>query len=191
MYRNLGRAGALAIIIAAGAIAVAGQGREQFSPYVDDTGAITLPDPMTVREKWSSLGTWVVQGDNGAEELHLVYTQPGTIDAFSKTKQFPDGSVLVKEVRKAAQGTRTTGHVAWSGEEVLWFVMVKDRKGRFAENAIWAKGWGWGLFLAEDPATNVATDFGNDCMTCHEPAQNSDWVYQEGYPVLQNGISPP
>jgi hypothetical protein len=186
MYRKFIWAPALATVIAVGAIAVARQGPEQFSPYVGDDGGITLPDPMTVRAKWSFLGTWVVQGGNGAEELHSVYTQPATIGAYRETGQFPDGAVLVKEVRKAALGSLTTGEVAWSGEEVLWFVMIKDRKGRFANNAIWAEGWAWALFLAEDPAANVATDFRDDCMTCHVPAQDSDWVYTEGYPVLEN-----
>lgn len=188
MYRNLAWAAVLATVIAVGA---AGQDHEQFSPYVDDAGGITLPNPMNVRAKWSFLGTWVVQGADGAEEFHSVYTQPGTIGAYRETGQFPDGAVLVKEVRKAAHGPLTTGDVAWSGKEVLWFVMIKDREGRFAGNAIWAKGWAWALFLAEDPATNVATDFRDDCMTCHEPAHDSDWVYTEGYPVLQDRISPP
>lgn len=188
MYRNLAWAAALATLIAAGA---AGQDHEQFSPYVDDAGGITLPNPMTVRAKWSFLGTWVVQGADGAEEFHSVYTQPGTIGAYRETGKFPDGAVLVKEVRTAAHGPLTTGDVAWSGKEVLWFVMIKDRQGRFAGNAIWAEGWAWALFLAEDPAANVATDFRDDCMTCHEPAQESDWVYTEGYPVLQDGVSPP
>jgi hypothetical protein len=186
MYRNLAWAAALGTVITVSAIAIAGQGNEQFSPYVDDAGGITLPDPMTVRAKWSFLGTWVVQGIDSVEEFHSVYTQPGTIGAFRETGDFPDGAVLVKEVRKAAHGSRTTGEVAWNGEEVLWFVMIKDRKGRFPDNAIWAEGWAWALFLAEDPATNVATDFRDNCMTCHEPAQESDWVYTEGYPVLEN-----
>jgi hypothetical protein len=120
------------IVIAVGAIASGAQEQEMFSPYVDDSGGITLPDPATVRARWPFLGTWTVQGAGGVKELHAVYSQPGTIDAYRETRQFPDGAVLVKEVRKASHGTLTTGEVAWSGEEVLWFVMIKDREGRFA-----------------------------------------------------------
>jgi hypothetical protein len=80
----------------------------------------------------------------------------------------------------------TTGDVSWIDEEVLWFVMVKDRGDRFPDNPIWAKGWGWALFLADDRETNAATDFSTDCMACHIPAKTTDWVYMQGYPVLRD-----
>lgn len=159
---------------------------DDFSPYVDSAGGIALPDPETVRARWDHLGTWAVQGEDGVAEFHAVYTQPGTIEAYREAGAFPDGAALVKEVRKAAAGSLTTGQVSWGGAEVLWFVMVKDRRDRFPGNPRWAEGWGWALFLAEDPATDVATDFRVDCMACHEPARSSEWVYTQGYPVLRD-----
>lgn len=168
------------------AIAVSLGKEPEFSPYVDAAGAITLPEPETVRARWSHLGTYAVAGADGVAEFHLVYAAPGTIEAWRETGAFADGAVLVKEVRKAAQGALTTGEVSWSAEVVLWFVMVKDREGRFPGNPLWAEGWGWALFLAEDRATNAATDFRADCMTCHVPAQATDWVYTQGYPVLRD-----
>lgn len=186
MVRVLIWAPALSLLFMLGAVTLAHGDDGAFSPHVDAAGAITLPEPASVRARWAYLGTYAVQGADGVEEFHAVYTQPGTVDAYRNTGAFPDGAVLVKEVRRAVRGELTTGNVAWSGEPVLWFVMIKDREGRFADNAIWAKGWTWALFLAEDPATNVATDFREDCMTCHEPAQDSDCVYSEGYPVLKD-----
>lgn len=146
--------------------------------------------PRTVRGEWDFLGAWAVQGEDGVAEFHTVYTQPGSIDAYRETGEFADGTVLVKEVRKAARGALTTGDVAWSGEEVLWFVMIKDQRDRFPGNSIWAKDWGWALFLAEDPATNTATDVEADCMACHEPARQTDWVYTQGYPALHDTTGP-
>lgn len=145
-----------------------------------------LPEPEAVRARWGYLGTFAVQGEEGVEEFHVVYTQPGTIEAYQETGEFPDGAVLVKEVRKASRDFLTTGDVAWSDSESSWFVMIKDRMDRFLDNPIWAEEWGWALFLADDRATNTATDFRDDCMACHEPAQQTEWVYKQGYPVLRD-----
>jgi len=186
MWKFASRLALVGSVIAVGAFAVARGEGGMFSPYVDGSGGITLPDPASVRARWSYLGIWAVQGEEGVDELHAVYTQPGTIDAFRKTGEFPDSAVLMKEVRKATHGAMTTGDIAWNDEEVLWFVMVKDRKGRFPDNPIWAKEWGWALFLAEDRETNAATDFRVDCMGCHVPAKTTEWVYTQGYPVLRD-----
>lgn len=186
MWRSLPFTAFLALSIIVGVIALARGEVRRFSPYVDASGGIALPDPKTVRAQWDLLGTWAVRGDEGVAEFHAVYTQPGTIAAFRRTGAFPDGAVLVKEVRNAAQGSLTTGEVAWSGAEVQWFVMIKDREGRFPANPLWAEQWGWALFPAGDRATNTATDFQADCMGCHEPAKATEWVFLDGYPVLRD-----
>src|SRR3546814_7248080 len=62
------------------------------------------------------LGTWAVLADegHGANELHVVYASPGTVDTFQKSGQFPDDAVLVKEVSDAATGQMTTGMVGYA-----------------------------------------------------------------------------
>ncbi len=72
----------------------------------------------------------------------------------------------------------------------IWFVMVKDAKGRFSKNELWAEGWGRALFEAKDPKKNVATSFETSCKTCHVPAKKGDWVYVRGYAVLAKPIPP-
>jgi len=186
MWRTALWAPALLLLVVAGAAAPARAGGGAFSPYVDAAGGITLPDPAMVRATWGFLGVYAVQGEDGVEQFHAVYTRPDAIAAYRETGEFPDGAVLVKEVRAASGGPLTTGAVAWGGAEVLWFVMVRDRQGRFPGNPLWAEGWGWALFHAEDPAVNAATDFRADCMACHEPARGTEWVYTQGYPVLRD-----
>lgn len=175
-----------ALLLIAGVVGIGIWESTRFSPFVDDTGAISLPDPAKVRAEWEVLGTYAVQGEGGVQEFHTVYAQPGTIRAFQSDAEFPDGAVLVKEARGAASGALSTGDVAWNGEAKLWFVMVKDRKNRFPDNPIWANDWGWALFLQDDPATNQAHDFHVDCMACHLPAKDTEWVYTQGYPVLRD-----
>jgi len=156
-----------------------------FSPYVDDNGKISLP--QSYKQNWAHLGGWAVAKKKGADvhEMHDVYTQPETIAAFSATGEFPDGAVLVKEVREAKGDGLTTGHAVWSTDIKIWFVMIKDQEGRFVDNDHWGDGWGWALFEAKEPTKNVSVGYDTSCLACHAPVSDSDWVYVYGYPDLK------
>jgi hypothetical protein len=65
-----------------------------------------------------------------------------------------------------------------------WFVMVKDSQNRFTDNPLWGDGWGWVLYYSEEPSRPVTRNYTRDCLGCHAPAEETDWVYVEGYPVL-------
>ena len=90
----------------------------------------------------------------------------------------------MKEITNVAADNLTTGRSSWSTDNKVWFVMIKDSKGRFPNNALWGDGWGWALFKSDVPAKNVASDYTTDCKTCHIPARQDDWIYVRGYPVL-------
>jgi hypothetical protein len=158
---------------------------QEFSPFVDKEGNIERPKNYKMR--WSHLGGFAVAKKEGQTvfEMHDVYTQPETIEAFRKTGKFPDGAVLVKEVRESNAAKLTTGYSAWSTEIKVWFVMVKDSQGRFPDNKSWGKGWGWALFEAKEPDKNVTTNFRTSCLGCHIPAKKDDWIYVRGYPELK------
>lgn len=106
--------------------------------------------------------------------MHDVYTPRETITAYNNTGEFPDGAVLVKEVRESKSGRLTTGHAAWSTDIKVWFMMVKDQKGRFKDNPHWGEGWGWALFEAKDPKRNVSAAYETSCIACHTPVKDSD-----------------
>ena len=156
-----------------------------FSAYVDKEGKISLP--RGYKQKWAHLGSWAVARKSGSDvfEMHDVYTPAETIAAYNKTGEFPDGAVLVKEVRKTKTDQLTTGHAAWSNDIKIWFVMIKDQKSRFKKNKHWGDGWGWALFEAKDPTKNVSTGYETSCINCHSPVEQSDWVYVYGYPDLK------
>ena len=167
-----------------GSQVVLGQSPSTFSPYVDTDGTISMPSDF---REWAYLGTWSIAGDDeegGAADFHVVYTQPETIEAYRQTGEFPDGAVLVKELIEADTGDLTTGRVSWAERVTGWFIMIKDRQGRFEGHGLWGDGWGWSLFQADDPATTVTEDYKAECIPCHVPATNDDWVYLRGYPVL-------
>jgi len=99
---------------------------------------------------------------------------------------FPDGATLVKELWASNAGSYTTGEGVSHATDGLkqWFVMIKDTEGRFADNPLWGNGWGWALYKPDNCLTNVAMDYKTDCLACHVPAQENDWVYVEAYPTL-------
>ena len=157
---------------------------EEFSPYVDANGNISLPEDF--RSSMVHLGSWFVP-DGGASGFHDVYTEAESVKAYLETGEFPDGATLVKELRPAESGNFATGQgVSYAtGDIKQWFVMIKDRKNRFADNPLWGEGWGWALYKPDDPSKNVASNFQTDCLGCHVPAQAQDWIYTQAYPTLR------
>jgi len=166
--------------------------RQKFSPYVDARGSIRVPEDY---RQWAFLGSWHIGPEMGVDDeagvagFHNVYTQRGTLEAFRETGGFPDGAVLVKELLKSEGGALTTGHVSWATDIEGWFVMVKDSQGRFPENPLWGGGWGWALFTSDDPGNTVSSNWRVDCLGCHTPAKDTDWVFVQGYPPLHGAGS--
>lgn len=158
---------------------------DSFSPYVTKDGSISRP--TNYRQTFLHLGSWAVatKSDKPIDEMHNVYARPEDVRAFRRDGKFPDGAVLVKDVTRVGSDKLTTGQSHWSTDIKIWFVMIKDSKGRFRGNDLWGDGWGWALFDAKEPAKNVATDYRTDCKSCHVPARKDDWVYVRGYPVLK------
>ncbi|WP_116472607.1 cytochrome P460 family protein [Zobellella maritima] len=175
----------LAALMAGPLSAVAADLAEQtYGRYVDQQGGISLPEDA--RSSWPHLGSWIVEDPEApGHGFHDVYTQPEAVQGYRDTGAFPDGTILIKEIRSIESGTKTTGQAQWAGEPQIWFVMVKDDKGRF-DSPHWDKGWGWALYEAKDPSTNVSKGFAETCQTCHVPAEATGWVFIEGYPTLKN-----
>ena len=122
-----------------------------------------------VRAAFEEHSVLVFRGQEVTDDLQL---------AFSKRFGPP-------EVTKVGSEKLTAGEAHWSTDPKLWFVLVKDAKKRFPGNDLWGDGWGWGLFLANNPAKNVATGYKVDCRTCHIPAKQDDWLYVRVYPGLK------
>jgi hypothetical protein len=181
-----------AFMIAAGALGFITNTGQAASPdgfqiAVDDKGAIRLPE-VDYRKDWVSLGAWAIaaeEGTQGSQGIHTVYTQPGTVEAFRKTGKFPDGAILIKELFSTTTDEMTTGTVSRVNGTSGWFVMIKDSTNRYPANKLWGAGWGWAYFDAKDRTKTKTVDYKADCLGCHVPVKDQDWVYVQGYPVLQ------
>src|SRR5262244_722851 len=159
-----------------------GNGNYNGLDLVDKTGNIIKP--ADYRDLYQALGTFFVRDPIGAEEMHCTYASPGAAEFYRKNGKFADGTVLVKEVLGTDHGPLTTGDAHWASGTKVWFVMIKDSKGRYPGNPLWGDGWAWALYKSDAPDKQIATDYKKDCLGCHIPAQKTDWVYVQGYPVL-------
>jgi hypothetical protein len=151
---------------------------------VDNAGNIRKPADF--RDLYQELGVYTPVDFNNNTEMHYTYAPPGTAEYYRKNGKFADGTVLVKEVFATDHAQLTTGDAHWATGTKVWFVMIKDDKGRYSGNPLWGNGWGWALFKADAPDKQVATNYKKDCLGCHVPAQSTDWVYIQGYPVLKS-----
>lgn len=162
----------------------AGETLDGHERFVRPDGTFAFPG-AAAREGLVHLGSWFVP-EGAARGFHHVYTQPEAIAAYRKTGVFPDGTALLKELRRDQRATYSTGaDVASATEITQWFLMVKDTRDRHPQDPRWKEGWGWALFKADAPGVNVAASFLADCQGCHTPARNTDWVYVDGYPELR------
>lgn len=153
-----------------------------FERFVSADGALTF-DPAAIQDL-VHIGSWFVP-EGGAAGFHGVYTQRQALEAYRETGVFPDGAVLVKELRAHKRGDYTTGaNVASAGGIGQWFLLIKDSGGRFPEHPLWGNGWGWGLFKPDAPSLNLATSYQADCLGCHAPAAQTGWIYVDAYPAL-------
>ena len=143
--------------------------------------------PENYRARFEYLGTWSIASteEPGAKEMHIVYASPGTVSAYKRSKSFPEGTVLIKEVVQTTTEPMTTGTVSRYGTLLGWFVMQKDSKNTHSGNPLWGDGWGWSWFDGDKPTRTSSTDYRKDCLPCHQPAKNTDWIYLQGYPGLR------
>lgn len=177
--------GFVTLVVLAGPPPVSSQRATSFNGFqlVDKDGNIRKPTDY--RDRYQLLGTYTVLDPKG-NQMHVTYATPGTAEYYRKTGKFPDGAVLVKEIFSTDHAQLTTGDSHWATKTQVWFVQIKDEKGRFAKNPLWGDGWGWALFKSDSPDKQVATDYKKDCLGCHVPAKSTDWTYIQGYPVLKS-----
>lgn len=182
----LGAVAVLALVLLAWAVST-GTASADRKAVVDARGNMKVPEGY--RTSYEYLGTWAVAADDGkgSKELHTVYASPGTIAAYRSTGRFPNQTVLVKEVFETKTASLTTGTVNHAATESLkgWFLMVKDERAQFPDNKLWGEGWGWAWFDAGAPGKSTSTDYKSDCLACHVPAKQTDWLYVQGYPPLR------
>ena len=124
-------------------------------------------------------------------EYHHVYVEQKNVDAYLKTGDFPEGTVIVKELTRVLNptfpdGSRTepSGRGYFNGELNGIDVAVKDRK-RFSKS----NGWGYFTF-GHHPlpyAQTAAESPIGECAGCHiANVAKTDMTYIQFYPLLRD-----
>jgi len=175
----------IALIVLASYHSVNSQKTDTFNGFelVDKAGNIRKPADF--RDRYPTLGTYFVLDPKG-NQMHATHASPGAAEYYRKNGKFADGTVLVKEIFGTNHAQMTTGDAHWATATQVWFILVKDEKGRYPGNPLWGDGWGWALYKSDAPDKQVATDYKKDCLGCHVPAKSTDWIYVQGYPVLSS-----
>jgi hypothetical protein len=124
-------------------------------------------------------------------EYHHVYIEQKNVDAYLKTGDFPEGTVIVKELTRVlkptfpdSSRTEPSGRGYFNGVYNGIDMSIKDSK-RFAET----NGWGFFTF-GHHPMPYEKTSAARpvaECAGCHiANAAATDMTYIQFYPLLRD-----
>src|SRR5262249_52427069 len=127
---------AVLLVIFAGYQQVKTQSNSSYNGFdlVDKTG--NNRKPRGYPDHYQAPGTYTVLDPKG-DQLHFTYASPGAAAFYRKNGKFADGTVLVKEVFGTDHAQMTTGDAHWASGTKVWFVLIKDDKGRYPGNPLW------------------------------------------------------
>lgn len=94
------------------------------------------------------------------------------------TNPYPDGAIIGKVAWKAKEDEVWPDAIV-PGELLVAEFMYKDSK-EFASNGT---GWGWARWLGKERKPyGENKDFVQECIECHTPVEDNDWVFTHGAP---------
>ena len=182
-------------VIAASLLAVGGAvaegsnsiGAATFNPQDE----LVLPEGF---REWIFIGAPLTphglnNGKAGFPEYHHVYVNPDAFAVYQRTGEFPDGTVIAKELVLLQKGDykdgskdAPSGRGYFAGEVQGMDVMVKDSK-RFKGT----NGWGFFNFGHHAPPYQKAAQAAPaaNCASCHSANAGKDMVFKTFYPVLR------
>lgn len=161
------------------------------SVQASDTGHFTKAGefvrPVNYREwVFLSSGLGMTYGPNapapGAPlRFDNVFANPSAYQAFLKTGTWPNGTVLILEIRESASKGSINQHGQFQTDLVAVEAHVKDTK-RFA-------GTGWAFYDLSPrdgrlPVSAKPFPAGNRCQTCHAASGAVDDTFVQFYPEL-------
>jgi hypothetical protein len=165
--------------------------RTRYLPEYTASGDLILPKNSIWRE-WVFVGAPLTPnalngGKAGFPEYHNVYIEPGSYEIFKKTGEFPDGTIMFKELQLTLSGenpdgsrTEPSGRGYFPGAFNGADVTVKDTK-RYADTG----GWGYYNFNHHEPkAPTAAVKPREECAYCHIANAKKDEVWTQFYPML-------
>lgn len=156
------------------------------------SGQMLLP-PNDIWRTWVFVGAPFTPNalNNGAAnfpEYHNVYMQPWAYEEYKKTHEFPEGTIMFKELQltlppaenKDGSRTEPSGRGYFPGPFNGADVTVKDSK-RFAATG----NWGYFDFNHHEPKAPTTTVQPKEmCAFCHIASAKKDEVWTQFYRIL-------
>lgn len=159
------------------------RGTDRFLKFTRDNQLIR----PTGYRKWIYAGTPVTPNDmNDGKaafpEFHSVYIDPVSFAAYEKTGEFPDGTIMVKELASVGAKSATSGNGYFMGDFTGLEVSLKDSK-RFADEP---GNWAFFSFGHEHPLKDqTAAHPTANCNDCHGGSADQDYVFTQYLPVIR------
>ncbi|MEO9685562.1 MAG: cytochrome P460 family protein [Tateyamaria sp.] len=166
------------------------QDSADWKPKWTDGGELILPEGY---REWVYLGSPLTPnalngGQAGFPEYHNVYVHPSAYAIYKETKEFPEGTILLKELQLTMEaqeddGSRSevSGRGYFPGAFNGIDISVKDST-RFSES----QNWGFFNFGHHAPpyAATAAAAPVEGCAQCHIDNADEDMVFSRFYQVL-------
>ena len=163
----------------------------RYLPEYTKEGDLILP------KNWRS---WVYVGSpltpdglndskEGFPEYHNVYIEPGSYEIFKKTGEFPEGTIMFKELQRVlgpqdfpdGSLTQPSGRGYFPGAFNGADVTVKDSK-RYAQTG---SNWGYYNFNHHEPkAPTAKLRPKSECSFCHLAGAKKDETWTQFYRLL-------
>jgi hypothetical protein len=163
--------------------------RTRYLPEYTASGDLIIPKNW---REWVFVGSPLTPnalngGNAGFPEYHNVYIEPSSYEIFKKTGEFPEGTIMFKELQLTLSGenpdgsrTEPSGRGYFPGPFNGADVTVKDTK-RYAATG----GWGYYNFNHHEPkAPTAALKPKEECAYCHMASAKKDEVWTQFYPLL-------
>jgi len=163
-----------------------------YVPQYTSSGEMVLPK-NNIWRTWVFVGAPLTpnalnSGTASFPEYHNVYMQPWAYEMYKKTHEFPEGTIMFKELQlmlppaqfKDGSRSEPSGRGYFPGAFNGADVTVKDSK-RYAVTG----GWGYFDFNHHEPkAPTAAVQPKEMCAFCHIQGAKKDEVWTQFYRVL-------
>jgi len=153
----------------------------------DKDGNLIQPKDFAWR-KWIYVGTPVTPNSlNPPEapfpEFHNVYIDPVSFEHYSKTGEFPDGTLLIKELVSVGATKAASGNGFFEGDFIGLEAAYKNKK-RYPDEP---GNWVYFSFSHKPPPYPESAKLqpAPSCNACHQAFAGDDWVFTQYYPVLR------
>lgn len=153
----------------------------------DKDGNLIQPKDYEWR-KWIFVGAPVTPNSlNPPEapfpEFHNVYIDPSSYKHYSKTGEFPEGTLLIKELVSVGATKASSGNGFFEGDFIGLEAAYKSKKRYPSEPGNWV----YFSFSHEPPPYPESGKLmpAAACNSCHQATAAEDWVFTQFYPVLR------